>query len=104
MALNVADLIKPDSYLPTVYDINYPKLYENGIRYAVFDVDCTILPFDDIKVTNDNVTLFNSLKLLGLKTGLCSSGTKKRVEPVADILGVKYIANAPKPFVGFGDI
>ena len=104
MDLDIADLIKPDSYLPTVYDINYPKLYENGIRYAVFDVDCTILPFDDINVTKDNIILFNYLRMLGLKSGLCSSGSKSRVEPVAFKLDVNFIASAPKPFVDFDRI
>lgn len=104
MALDVVNFIKPDSYLPSIYDIKYPKLYENGIRYAVFDVDCTLLPFDDVNVTEENKTLFRYLKMIGINSGLCSSGFDRRVRPVAEALDVNYIAKASKPFVSFDSI
>ncbi len=104
MGLKIIDAFKPDSYLPTVYDINYPKLYENGIKYAVFDVDCTLLPFDDTRVTSNNESLFKNIADLGMNAALCSSGSEKRVKPVADILKVNYMARARKPFVAFADI
>ena len=104
MALDLARYIKPDSYVPCIYDINYPKLYENGIRCAVFDVDCTLLPFDDVKVTDDNELLFRYLNNIGIETGLCSSGSEKRVKSVADVLDTKYLSRAAKPFVPFCDI
>ena len=104
MTLGVTSFIRPDSYVPSVYDIRYPKLYENGIRYAVFDVDCTLLPFDDVNVTEDNRFLINYLNNLGIISGLCSSGSDSRVKPVADELGINYLASASKPFVSFDSI
>lgn len=95
---------KPDSYVHSIYDINYYKLYQNGIRYAVFDVDCTILPFDDIKVTDDDIILFSYIKMLGIKSGLCSSNLEGRVKPVADALKINYTAMVPKPFGSFESI
>ena len=94
----------PDSYLPSIYDIRYDKLINNGIKYAVFDVDCTILPFDDINVTAEGKILFNYLNNLGIKAALCSSGFESRVKPVADTLGVNYMSGAGKPFVDFSRI
>ena len=104
MALKLIKNIKPDSYAHSVYDINYSKLYENGIRYAVFDLDCTLLPFDDIRVKEEDEVLFNYINLTGIKAAICSSGLNKRVKPVADRLGVNYIARAKKPWVKFDDI
>lgn len=98
------NLMVPNSYHHTVYDIDYPKLYENGIKYAVFDIDCTILPFDDVNLTEDNILLFEGIKSLGIDCAFCSSGFKNRVEPVGNGLDVKYIYGAKKPFVGLGDI
>lgn len=92
--------IIPDTYEKSVYDLNYLKLYENGIRCAVFDVDCTILPFDDQKVPNQLIQLFDYIKNIGIIPGLYSSGNFKRVEPVGEALDVKFIANAKKPFFG----
>ena len=97
--MNLMEII-PDIYVPSVYDINYLKLYSNGIRYGVFDVDCTILSFDNIEVTDKLIELFSEIKDFGITPGLCSSGSLKRVKPVADALGVNYIANAGKPFNG----
>ncbi len=97
--MNLMEII-PDIYVPSVYDINYLKLYSNGIRYGIFDVDCTILSFDNIEVTDRLIELFSKIKDFGITPGLCSSGSLKRVKPVADALGVNYIANAGKPFNG----
>ena len=38
----------------------------NGIKFAVFDVDCTILPFDDKKVPSKLTELFNHIKCIGI--------------------------------------
>ena len=94
------EAIIPDTYVKSVYDINYLKLYENGIRYAIFDVDCTILPFDDKKVTKSLKDLFGCVRQVGMKSALYSSASYERVEPVASALNVKFIANAKKPFYG----
>lgn len=90
----------PDTYVNNVFDINYVKLYNNDIKYAVFDVDCTILPFDDINVPDKLCQLFDYIKSVGITPGLYSSGSAKRVIPVSDALGVKYVSNAKKPFYG----
>ena len=92
--------IIPDTYERSVYDINYVKLYDSGIKWAIFDVDCTILPFDDIKVSDGLVNLFDLIKDTGIMPGLYSSNFEKRVKPVGETLKVKYIANAKKPFYG----
>lgn len=92
--------IIPDTYEKSVYDINYLKLYENGIKCAVFDLDCTILPFDDTKVPDKLVVLFDYIKSVGIMPGIYSSGPFKRVAPVGDALCVNFVSNAGKPFKG----
>ena len=104
MGVNLFKKCKPDSYVHSIYDIKYHKLMENGIRYAVFDVDCTLLPFDDINVSEDNKILFNYINNLGMKSAICSSSFEGRVKPVADELNVNYLAMAPKPFMNFFSI
>ena len=92
--------IIPDTYKKSVYDINYYKLFQNGIKWAIFDVDCTILPFDDVNVPDQLTSLFDNIKLMGINPVLCSSGSLKRVAPVGEELKVRYMANAKKPFCG----
>lgn len=104
MVLNLFKDCKPDSYVPSIYDIRYPKLSQNGIKYAIFDVDCTILPFDDINVTEENEVLFRYINNLGIQSALCSSAFDSRVRPVAEALNINYMSSAPKPFVKFSSI
>lgn len=104
MAVNLFKKCKPDSYVHSVYDIRYNKLRENGFKYMVFDVDCTILPFDDVNVTEDNKLLFRYINNLGIKSALCSSSFEGRIKPVASELEVNYVALAPKPFIDFSTI
>ncbi len=42
--MKIIDECMPDIYVKSVYDIDYEKLYSEGIRYALFDVDSTLLP------------------------------------------------------------
>lgn len=96
--------LKPDSYLPSIYHIDYYKLHENGIKYAIFDVDCTIVPFDSIKVDDELDTLFRYIKILGINSALFSSNFNSRVKPVADKLGINYGYLKAKPFASFSEI
>lgn len=104
MEVNFFKKCKPDSYVHSIYDIRYNKLRENGIEYALFDVDCTILPFDDISVTDNNKILFRYINNLGIKSALCSSSFEGRVRPVAEVLDINYKALASKPFLDFTTI
>ena len=95
-------LLLPSSYVPSVFDIRYAKLYQNGIRYAVFDVDRTILPFDNIDVSKKEIELFDYIKNeVGIKPCLCSTGSEKRVAPVGYMLDIPYKARIFKPTAPF---
>lgn len=104
MGIDLFKKCKPDSYVHSIYDIRYNKLIENGFKYAVFDLDCTILPFDSINVTEYDKLLFRYINNLGIKSALCSSSFVSRVKPVADALNINYVALAPKPFIDFSVI
>lgn len=96
--MNLSEILMPDGYLPNINAIRYGKLYQNGIKYAIFDVDCTILPYNDINLLPEHIDTFNRIKSTGMNVGLCSSGSEKRVKPIGDGLGAKYIYRARKPF------
>ena len=100
--MKMIDDCLPDMYVKSVYDIDYKKLYDEGIRYALFDVDSTLLPFDNIDVRDEHLKLFDGIRNLGIQTALYSNGSYRRVKPVADKLNVKFVASAHKPvYKGF---
>ena len=98
MGLSIVKKFIPDAYVPSVYDVDYNQIYDNGVRYAIFDVDDTLLPADDTVVTPQLFSLFDYVKNeVGIETCLVSNGSKSRVRPVAEALHVDYVANAFKP-------
>ena len=52
----------PDAYYKNIYEIDYKELKDLGIKNIFFDVDNTIIPYTEDKVTKENIELFNKLK------------------------------------------
>ena len=98
MSLKLIREAIPDMYVPTVYDVDYRGIYNMGIRYAIFDVDDTLLSSDDMVVTPTLFELFDYVQNeVGFNTCLVSNSSEKRVSPVAELLHTGYVAKARKP-------
>lgn len=95
-------LFKIKKYIPfgcymTIFDIPFGKLYEEGKRKILIDVDNTMLPYDLKYPTDEIQKLFNDLKEMGYEIILLSNNNYERVSLVGDELGVSYFAKAYKP-------
>ena len=86
----------PDEYLDSAYAVDYEKLYQQGYRGVLFDIDNTLVPHG-APADKRARELFQRLKKLGFSCCLVSNNKKKRVEPFAREVGVKYIEMAAKP-------
>ena len=86
----------PDEYLDSAYAVDYEKLYQQGYRGVLFDIDNTLVPHG-APADKRARELFQRLKKLGFSSCLVSNNKKKRVEPFAREVGVKYIEMAAKP-------
>jgi len=93
----IINLTLPNSHKPDVYTINYGELKRLGLVNLIFDVDNTITPVNDESVSKELGDLFTKLKEQGFNIILVSNHNEFRVKPVADSLGVKYLAKANKP-------
>lgn len=89
-------LVIPKQYTKSIYDINYKDLKQQGIKYLIYDIDNTIMPVNDTRVTSELINFFNKLKK-DFTIYLLSNNSTDRVKPVAQKLKVKSIANAEKP-------
>ena len=88
----------PDEYVDSTYMIDFEKLYQEGYRGLIFDIDNTLVPHGapaDIRA----IALFRRLKKLGFGCCLLSNNQKKRVASFNDAVQVNYIENAHKPSV-----
>lgn len=81
-----------------VFSINYNKLYEDGKRIILLDIDNTLIPYDLELPTQEIKDLIAKLKNLGFKIVLISNNNFKRVSVFAEALALPYVYNALKPF------
>jgi len=88
----------PDEWIDSAYQIDYEKLYNDGIRALIYDIDNTLVPHG-APADNYAKTLFKRLHKIGFKIMLLSNNKEKRVKSFCDeVEGAKYIHKANKPF------
>ena len=88
----------PDEYLGSTYKIPFEKLYEQGYRGVIFDVDNTLVPHG-APADERACALFSHLKELGFKCCFLSNNQYERVSSFNDVIGEQFIENAHKPSV-----
>ncbi len=86
----------PGEYVDSTYGIDFDKLYEEGYRGIIFDIDNTLVPHGapaDVRAKK----LFAHLKELGFSCCLLSNNKEPRVKMFNDEVEVSYIFKAGKP-------
>lgn len=86
----------PDYEADSAYEIDFAKLYEQGYRGVIFDVDNTLVPHG-APADERAVAFFKRLQELGFQTVLLSNNKEPRVKMFADSVGSGYIFKAGKP-------
>ena len=91
-------ILYPDKYLDSVDQIDFGRLYQEGFRGLIFDIDNTLVPHG-APADEKAVRLFARLRQLGFDSVLLSNNKEPRVKPFADRVGSRYIYKAGKPGV-----
>lgn len=86
----------PDERIASSYDIDYEKLYTQGYRGVIFDIDNTLVRHG-APATKEAIELFEKIRGFGLKTCLISNNKKTRVKSFAKEVRSKYLYDAHKP-------
>ncbi|MDY2937918.1 MAG: YqeG family HAD IIIA-type phosphatase [Fusicatenibacter sp.] len=86
----------PDLRRKSAYTIEYEKLYEEGYRGVIFDIDNTLVPHG-APATKEAIDFFEKLHRIGYSTCLLSNNQKPRVEPFALAVDSIFIEDAHKP-------
>lgn len=96
MVIKVLQRFYPDTYIVSAYQIAYEKLYEEGYRGIIFDIDNTLVehgaPADE-----RSIELFRRLKAIGYRIFLLSNNKEPRVKAFNDAVQVSYLYKAGKP-------
>ena len=91
-------IFKPKMYYKNIYDINYDKLKEMGIKTLIFDLDNTLGLISDGECPPKTKKLINDLKKDFLIV-ICSNNSNSRIKPYMEDLGVDGVAWSMKPFI-----
>ncbi|MCR4605283.1 MAG: YqeG family HAD IIIA-type phosphatase [Eubacterium sp.] len=86
----------PDETVSSTYEINYQKLYRQGYRGLLFDIDNTLVKHGE-GATKQAIALFDKLKKMGFECCVISNNKKARVLLFNKDIGIHTVFNAHKP-------
>ncbi len=87
----------PKDYINSTYDIDFAKLYEEGYRGVIFDVDNTLVPHN-APADDRAKALFKELHEIGFQALLLSNNKEPRVKTFKEAVEYcTYIYKAGKP-------
>ncbi len=86
----------PDEYMASTYVISFEKLYKEGYRGVIFDIDNTLVPHG-APADERAKKLFASLEKIGFQSCLLSNNQEPRVKMFNQDIQTNYIYNAHKP-------
>ena len=87
----------PKYHYKSIYEIDYLKLKEQGIKVIMFDLDNTLIPYHEALPNNDLFKLKEQLQK-DFKIMIVSNSKKERVERFAKAYDILYVKFAKKPF------
>lgn len=90
-------MFKPDYFVKTVYDIDFDRLYKEGISNIIFDIDNTLITYDEDKADEKLRALIRNLRNTGYKIYILSNGHSERAKIFAEDLEMVFQGDAFKP-------
>jgi HAD superfamily phosphatase (TIGR01668 family) len=81
----------------SVLDLDLLDLQRRGIQGIIFDLDNTLVEWNQDILAPEIIATIKQAKQMGFKLSILSNALEHRVEAVADLLEVPYISRAVKP-------
>ena len=92
----------PKQCVESIYDIDFNKLYEEGKKYILCDVDNTLIPYDVFYADDKLRKLLDEIKKIGFQIMFVSNNKNERISNFSNDLGIKFVTSAKKPLkLGF---
>lgn len=87
----------PDFYFKSIYDIPYDKLYADGIRLILTDLDNTLISYKETMPNEKLISWKNKLESMGFEIIIVSNSRKERVTNFAQSFHTKCVKFSTKP-------
>lgn len=81
----------------SIYDISPQRLKELDIKLVLTDLDNTLIAWNYPEATDESIQWIEDVKNEGIEVAIISNNSQKRVEKVASVLKLPFIARAFKP-------
>ncbi|MGD8400690.1 MAG: YqeG family HAD IIIA-type phosphatase [Bacillota bacterium] len=81
----------------SVWDLDLFDLKSRGIQGIIFDLDNTLVKWNQDILAPEIIATIKQAKQMGFKLSILSNALEHRVEAVADLLGIPYVSRAVKP-------
>lgn len=97
-------LLKTRKFIPrefhdNFFNIDFEKLYKDGLRLILTDLDNTLISYAEEKPTKKIVDKFDDLVKLGFEVIVISNNVPRRVRYFLEGLDYKGLGNARKPLL-----
>ena len=89
--------LQPNLVLDSVQDITLELLQQQGLRSLLLDIDSTLKSYRTTAVPPETLQWIESLQEAGIGLCILSNGWTQRIRPIAEQLGLPFIAPAMKP-------
>lgn len=89
--------LKPDAYVASIYDIDLDRLWQEGYRLLLSDLDNTLVAWNHPDVSEELADWFEHARDKGFQICIISNNQGPRVRQFAQRAGLDYIAAASKP-------
>jgi len=66
--------LKPDLYYKNIFEVDFSKLKQQGIKGIICDIDNTIVPWHENEIMIDVLNWFNEIKGMSFRVCLVSNG------------------------------
>lgn len=91
------DEMTPNEYVASFTDIDLDKLWAQGRRLILCDLDNTLVPWNDPAASNQLVNWLEQVHQLGFAVCIVSNNHGPRVEAFAKVTDLAFVAAARKP-------
>lgn len=98
--MNRFERFYPDYAYKSVWDIEDGFFKENGIEFAILDIDNTLVPYTEKTPSKRALEFLQKLEESGVKYCFLSNNKGKRVIIFNENIGAPFLARAKKPLCG----
>lgn len=88
---------KPKKYYKSIYEVDFKKLKDEGIKLVAVDLDNTLVPHDVMDAPDHVHELVKNVRNEGLDIVILSNNNQKRVERFIKEMDIDYYYSAKKP-------